>query len=973
MKQQSLRGKITLVLAIVAIVSFSVSALYTGIGRYREITEEYATTMQARINVARSLLTASLLLHDEAIQSILQKSASLTPEQQLQAIKDSLHFDPPGDTYYILDSRNRVVLCEDHFSDYRGLDFSGIIPHGSNTDQKLVFHHQSLLNKLSVVSIVYPLKNNCKLVVERSLANIIPSMSHFEQGELYGEELFFVLATTGKTIYHPDRSLVKSRHNLYFDLKNMTTADETGLFSFQYHGKPFVAFRENFRNPLDWIIYYCIPRNLMIDKIKKTILGQLTFLFLLFCALFFILNYFLARFFSQPVSDFVATLKHSKDEDSLIFHPGISADIIEFEKIFEAITSRDEAVTQSTERLKTVLDSLDAMVYVADMDTFELLFVNRYGRDIWGDISGQKCYLSLQHNQNEPCPFCTNKLLLDKEGQPTGIHVWEFQNTVDGEWYECRDQAIPWIDGRIVRMEIATNISRRKQAEAGLLAEKERLSVTLRSIGDGVITTDTEGRIVLVNRVAESLIGRTQREAFGRPLQDVFHIINEKNGQTCPNPLDKIFESGEIVDLSSDTTLISRDGTRRTIADSGSPIRDQDSKIIGAVLVFRDVTDELKKEEELMKARKLESVGVLAGGIAHDFNNILVAILGNLSLAEQYISPDNADLCSLIQEAEKASLRAKNLTQQLLTFSKGGDPIKQTASLENLIKEPSDFVLSGSNVACNYVIPDTIRMVDVDPGQISQVIQNLIINAKQAMPGGGTIEITCSNISDEEKNFPHTLNKGKYVLINIKDTGTGIAASILDNIFDPYFTTKQDGSGLGLAVCHSIISKHGGLISVQSAEGQGTTFSIYLPASDAGKSGTAHKKENLTKGSGTVLLMDDEATIRTVAQRMLTHLGYDVVLASNGEEAIKLYKERLGSENAIDVSIMDLTIPGGMGGQDAVREILDVDPDAKVIVSSGYSNDPVMASFAEYGFKAAVAKPFNLTELGKTIKSVLSE
>jgi len=649
------------------------------------------------------------------------------------------------------------------------------------------------------------------------------------------------------------------------------------------------------------------------------------------------------------------------DTDRLI---AVVRDINERKKMEE---DRNAAIA----RFETLLNSLDALVYVADMKTYELLFINRYGRKIWGEeVIGKKCWQALA-GQNGPCSFCTNNKLVDAEGNPTGTQIGELQDPTSNTWYECRDQAIPWSDGHLVRMEIAINITARKKAEDELAAEREQLAVTLRSIGDGVITTDTKGGVVLLNTVAETMTGWRQQEAQGRPLTEVFDTVHEQTRKPCDNPAERVLTSGEHLELANHTLLIARDGKERLIADSAAPIRDRQGHIIGVVLVFRDVTEKHRTEKELLKIKKLESVGVLAGGIAHDFNNILAAILGNINLA-LYDDHLEERTRKLLTEAEKASLRATNLTQQLLTFSKGGEPVKETASIAEIIRDSADFVLRGSSVACHYTIPDDLWLVDVDRGQISQVIQNLIINAKHAMPDGGAIQVSCTNTDSlPPLNFlPPGTNK--YIKITISDNGIGIPENMIDKIFDPYFTTKQEGSGLGLAITHSIISKHNGSISVQSKIGVGTTFTLYLPAADRPPETHQTPQETMETGTGKarIMIMDDDEMVQDVAQAMLTMLGHEVIVAKDGAEAIDIYKRLNGSGQAIDVIIMDLTIPGGMGGKEAVTEILAINPQAKVIVSSGYSNDPIMAHCQEYGFVAAIGKPFQLQQIIDTLNRI---
>jgi PAS domain S-box-containing protein len=517
---------------------------------------------------------------------------------------------------------------------------------------------------------------------------------------------------------------------------------------------------------------------------------------------------------------------------------------------------------------------------------------------------------------------------------------------------------------------VVRDVNERKLAEQALADEKEQLAVTLRSIGDGVITTDVFGKIVLMNKVAEHLTGWSNAEAAGHPLPEVFHIINRNTRRICENPVERVISSGQIIGLANHTVLVARDGVERSIADSGAPICDAQSAIIGVVLVFRDVTEKERLEQEALKARKLESIGVLAGGIAHDFNNILAAILGNINLALDYTDPQESTH-ALLAEAEKASLRAKNLAQQLLTFAKGGEPVCQVMSIAEVITDSAAFVLRGSNVRCAPWFAPDLLPVDIDPGQISQVIQNIISNGADAMPQGGVIDIRCENVPADRKNLPF-LKDGRYIVVTIQDRGVGIPASLVDKIFDPYFSTKKKGSGLGLAISHSIISKHGGHITVASEPGKGTVFSIYLvaateqipelPGAPSGSVATGH---------GKIMIMDDEETVRNMARAMLTRLGYEVELAADGEEAIGLYKKGLAAGNPADLILMDLTIPGGMGGEAAVKEILAINPGAKVLVCSGYSNDPVMANYHDYGFCGALAKPYMKQELSKSIRQVL--
>lgn len=509
-----------------------------------------------------------------------------------------------------------------------------------------------------------------------------------------------------------------------------------------------------------------------------------------------------------------------------------------------------------------------------------------------------------------------------------------------------------------------------REREERLAEEKERLAVTLRSIGDAVIVTDVSGVITMINKVAEHHTGWTLQEAAGRQLAEVFPIVSERTGQHCENPMEKVLKTGLICGLANHTALIKKDGTKISIEDSAAPIRDRNSVIVGIVLVFRDVTDKKRMEEELLKVEKLQSVGLLAGGLAHDFNNLLTSMVGNISMAKMYIDTRSKAYARL-NEAEAASRRATDLTYQLLTFAKGGAPIKRAASIVDSIREAASFTLSGTSVAAESAVDDNIWAVEVDAGQISQVFSNLILNAVQAMPNGGILRYAVSNTVLGEQEVP-SLGAGAYVKISLHDTGSGIPAEHLSRIFDPYFTTKQKGSGLGLASVYSIIKKHDGHVMVESSSGSGTTFHLYLPASKCEPAAHVAEAEVIPGGGGTVLVMDDEEIVREVSGEMLRALGYSVEFAKNGAEAIALYQAAFEAKRPFAVVIMDLTIPGGMGGKEAVQELRILDPKVRAIVSSGYSNDPIMADYPAYGFKGVIVKPYDIANFSKTLSEVMN-
>jgi len=632
----------------------------------------------------------------------------------------------------------------------------------------------------------------------------------------------------------------------------------------------------------------------------------------------------------------------------------------------------ERALKESENLYRSLVENIDMGITLVDPDHKIVMANAAQGRFFDKEPSeffGKKCFQEFE-KRDFICPHCPGAAAMKSGKREEAITEGKLD---DGSVLKVHIRAFPVIgeNGQSKAfIEVIEDISEQVKTQQALAAEKERLAVTLRSIGDGVITTDVSGKIVLINKIAEKLTGWSNEEAVGRPLEEIFHIINGQTREVCENPVKKVLHKGKIVGLTKHAVLVAKDGRELNIADSGAPILNDKSEIIGIVLVFRDVTEKLRTEKELFRIKKLESIGVLAGGIAHDFNNMLVAILGNINLAllDTTLEDKTRDLLS---DAEKASFRAKNLTSQLLTFSKGGAPVKETASLESVIKESAGFVLRGEKVTCQYNIPDDLWLVDIDKGQISQVIQNIVINACHAMPEGGTISISCENFLSNEKRTPFA-EENKFVKISIQDRGIGIPKNIIEKIFDPYFSTKQEGSGLGLAICQSIIKKHQGDIFVESSPGQGTTFTICIPASEEISLPSEKINENFKSSvQAKILLMDDDEMVRNVAENMLKAMGHKVILSLDGAEAVNLYKEAMDSGFPINVAIMDLTIPGGMGGKEAVQKIHKINPEAKVIVSSGYSNDPVMANYKDYGFCATILKPFTIQNLAKVVGKVL--
>lgn len=630
----------------------------------------------------------------------------------------------------------------------------------------------------------------------------------------------------------------------------------------------------------------------------------------------------------------------------------------------------EQALRQSEEKYRDLFENANDLIQSVGPDG-SILYVNRAWRETLGYSEDEIPNISIFDVIHPDCDECGSDfksvVFGEKSGRIETIFITKSGKKINVEG----NISTAFSEEKLLGTRgIFRDITERKEAEEILSSEREQLAVTLRCIGDGVITTDTEGNVVLMNKISEALTGWSQEEAKGRPITEVLHLIDETSRTIKENPVDILLKSGQAMVLPGYTLLVARDGTERLISDTVSPLVDRQSNIIGTVFVFRDITEKRELEEKLLKAEKIESLGVLAGGIAHDFNNLLNAIMGNIELAAMDVDTDDRIRESLTR-AEKAAFRAKDLAQQLLTFSKGGAPVKKTASIIELIKDSADFAIRGSNARCNFNLPEDLWKVEIDFGQMSQVINNIVLNAVNAMPGGGQVDIIAENVvigGDKPE-----LKQGEYVKVSIKDAGSGIPKKYLSRIFEPYFTTKHTGSGLGLATTYSIIKRHEGLIEVESDLEKGTTFSIYIPAVLGNRALSEHVIEKLSshKDKGKILLMDDDDMIRFTTSIMLKRLGYDVIAAAEGNEAIEKYKTAKKSGKPFDAVILDLTIPGGMGGKATIENMLEFDPGVKAVVSSGYSSDAIMANYRQYGFSGVLTKPYQTKDLSSVLQKVL--
>jgi len=638
--------------------------------------------------------------------------------------------------------------------------------------------------------------------------------------------------------------------------------------------------------------------------------------------------------------------------------------------IFRDITQRrraEEALRKSEERYRLLVQNASDICALFDSDG-RISYVSPAVERILGyrpeELVGQPGNAVLHPKDKHTMKADLERWLNNSDQTTTGRYRYRHK---DGSWRNLESIANNCLEHPSIRAIIVNSrdITERQKLEEELRHGEERYRLLVQSSSDMIVLMDQDSTVHYVSPTAERILGYKPEELLGQTGLD-FHHPEDKAGMLAAvnrcirNPGEPVL---------AQYRFRHKDGSWRWLESIANNCLDH-PPIRAIVVNTRDITERKKMEDTLEKTAQLESLGILCGGIAHDFNNILTAVLTNISMARMYGELEE-DIEKMLADAEKASLRGKGLTQQLLTFAKGGEPIKRAVSVATLLKDTIDFALSGSNARCEHDLPEDLWPIEADEGQIGQVIQNVILNADQAMPGGGVIQVLAENVTVTEHD-PLPLKPGQHVKVTIVDQGIGIPEEHLPKIYDPFFTTKQKGSGLGLSSSFSIVRRHKGALRVESGLGRGTKVHIYLPALPESGEKKDTERDASYRGEERVLLIDDDVTLRRSIGKALDRLGYQVECAEDGKEGIRIYEEARASGRPIQVVVMDLTIPGGMGGKDAARELLRIDPDAKLIVSSGYSTDPVMSDFRAHGFRAVISKPYRVEDLGETLRRVLT-
>ncbi len=625
-------------------------------------------------------------------------------------------------------------------------------------------------------------------------------------------------------------------------------------------------------------------------------------------------------------------------------------------------TRAQEALRESEERYRAIFEQAADSVVLLDAGTGAILDFNDRAHEGLGYTRAEFSALSLGQidaveSPDETVQHCAKIV----RGGADAFETKQRARSGEVRDVQVRARRIS-IRGRDYVLGVWHDITDRKRAEEALRLSERQYRSTLDSLGDAVHVLDRDFRIALINQAFRDWMAALglPADAEGRTIFEVFPFLPER----VRGEYRQVFERGETL-ITEERTRV---GTRDIITETRKiPVFEGD-RVVRVITVVRDITERRRFEQELLKTQKLESIGLLAGGIAHDFNNLLAGVLTNLAVARQKASGDSS-LGRALAEAERAAYRARGLTQRLLTFSGGGDPVRQSLALGPLLRETAEIALAGSNVRCDVRVPDGLWPAHADAQQIGQVVQNLLLNARQAMPDGGTVALEAANLQ-AGPDVPLHLGPGRFVRLSVADRGVGIPPEDLARIFDPFFTTKESGTGLGLTASYAIVKKHGGAIDVQSQPGVGTTFCVYLPASDAPPAPPPRPDAAPGRPGSRLLLMDDDVILRRGARRLLRQSGYDVECARDGAEAVKLYAQAREAGEPFDAVILDLTVAEGMGGEDCARALRALDPDVKAIACTGYAEDDVLAGLREGGFRAFLRKPFSPEELADALRRI---
>jgi two-component system cell cycle sensor histidine kinase/response regulator CckA len=975
-KRFSLRERLRRVIIVTGIAFYLLTSLIIAAVEVKKKRADYASAMITTVKTCEAIVIDYISQHHEYTQRIIANIPDGSDSAVIGYLQGNLHFQNPRDTYYVLDRFDSIIHIQEPYEQYEGINLSHIEYISGKMPISKV--HQSLFSQLPVVSFVYPLAGTRLLVLEKDLGGIVPLAQYFNLGEILKGGYLFILSSNGTVVYHPDRHLIDSRHNLGFELTDWSDPDSRGLQTFTYHDKKYLCYRQTLEKPIGWSLYFVVPN----AELFRAIVYRVAQVFLIFAAVFSFLIFFLQliinKKLSNPVSEIVACIANRKlDGTDEPIDQNKGAGTKELLNIIDAINNMvvelnrsHEILRQSEERYRTLVEAMSDIVFTLNAQgrfTFiNTEFENLIGRPVQ-DFIGRPFTEILAPEYIEST---TERFRRGLSGETIPMYEVEVIDK-DGKRVPIELHVTSMLDARgkaIGRIGVARDISERRKAAEAL---KEAYDIISKSQTVAFLwKNDEDWPVEFVTDNVEGVFGYTAEEFISGKVmyKETIH----------PEDLDRVKE--EVAAYSGERErkrfahepyrIITKDGKVAWVDDRTYIRRDERGRITHYQGIVEDVTERERLEAQLQQARKMEAIGTLAGGIAHDFNNLLMGIIGNTSLMLLEANSTHP-YYERLKDIERHVQSGAALTKQLLGFARGGMYEVKLMNLNGLIKMTSEmFSRTKKEITIHTKYQEDPWPVEGDQGQIEQVLVNLYVNAWQAMPGGGELYLQTENsILDADYVKPFDIEPGRYMKISVTDTGVGMDEATKQRIFDPFFTTKEMGRGigLGLASVYGIIQNHRGLITVDSEKGRGTTFTIYLPASEKEPEQEQGISEELARGSGTVLLVDDEERVLKVGKDMLTTLGYQVVTARSGKEAIEVYR---ANQHTIDLVILDMIMPG-MGGGTTYDRMKEINPGVKVLLSSGYSINGEANEILSRGCNGFIQKPFHIHELSRRIREFL--
>ena len=631
------------------------------------------------------------------------------------------------------------------------------------------------------------------------------------------------------------------------------------------------------------------------------------------------------------------------------------------------IKNSEEALRASHERFLMVLNSLDATIYVADMKTHEILFMNNYMINSFGrDMTGEICW-KVFRGESGPCPHCKNDELIDEKGKPTDVCVWQDKNPITGKWYINYDRAIEWTDGRMVKLQIATDITERKQIEEDLRKSEELYREYFEENISGTYISTPEGQLLACNKEYVKIFGLDSiQHAKDIPVTEI--IINPDKRVKFLNRIRK-----EKRVTGYEPILKKIDGTPIHLFENATGVFDEKGKLTHIRGSILDVTEQRRLEIQLQQSQKMEAIGTLAGGIAHDFNNILFPIMGHSEMLMMDLPEDSPSYMSL-NEIYTGAIRARDLVKQILAFSRQENNELKLMRIQPVIVEALKLIraLIPKTIEIDQDINENCGVIKSDPTQIHQIIMNLTTNAYHAMEDtGGQLKVSLKQVKLGMHNLINPdMEPGIYACLAVVDSGVGMDADLTKKIFDPFFTTKEQGkgTGMGLSVVHGIVRSNGGAIQIYSRPGEGSQFYVYLPViKSAFEKQIIQNENNVQPGTGKILLVDDEKAIISMEKRMLERLGYQVASHTSSLEALEIFRE---NPDKFDLVITDMAMPNMSGDQLSV-EMTKIRPDIPVLLCTGYSETMSEEKAVSIGIKGFLLKPIRMKDLAQKVSEIL--